>query len=135
MATQTSPFTDVPSIRAKGEFDSDQRWNESGVLPRQETKPDTTEAGSTAPTKGGKSCKCGCGMRVQKHDYVWGHKSRSRITTIPMGEKEAGVTYLGNTPLLLALSSINEQIDMYKQKIEKLESIKLQMQAMIEGEE
>lgn len=38
-----------------------------------------------------KTCACGCGMPVNKYDYVWGHKSGSRDSTIPMAAKHLGV--------------------------------------------
>jgi len=72
-----------------------------------------------------------------KHAYVWGHKSKSRINTIPMTAKDLPVSgavpgeyqrpvphyhpvAMPKTPAHLAIAQMHEQIGEFEQKIEKL---------------
>jgi hypothetical protein len=69
-----------------------------------------------------RTCACGCGMPVNKHDYVWGHKSGSRDSTIPMGAKQIhgnGGFGGGNDHIHLAVEQMREEIAEYEEEIAK----------------
>ncbi len=85
------------------------------------------------PTTAKKLCKCGCGMQVEKHDWVWGHKSGLRTKTISMAEKTDLPTIRGEagSPLHLAIDQIEEQIQQYQTEIEKLREVKQQIRDRI----
>jgi hypothetical protein len=92
---------------------------------------------SAVPPIGGRKCACGCGLPVMKYAYVWGHKSRSRVNTIPMTAKDVAwngaipneyqrvlTTYNAvatqRTTADHAISQMHEQIGDFVEKIEKL---------------
>jgi hypothetical protein len=92
----------------------------------------------SVPSFGAKKCACGCGLPVMKHAYVWGHKSKSSINTIPMTAKDFPMSgaspskyqrpvvapyhpvTMPKTPASLAIAQMHEQIGEFEEKIEKL---------------
>jgi hypothetical protein len=85
-----------------------------------ESSPQTENSGSEDLVEQ-KTCACGCGMPVNKHDYVWGHKSGSR-DTISMGAKHIhanGEPSGGNDHIHLAVEQMLKEIAEYEEEIVK----------------
>lgn len=100
-----------------------ERLKEAIEIMRRQVEPEedrTVVVEASGPSTGAKRCACGCGRRVIKHAYVWGHKSGSRLNTIPMREKGLGVSSAVATARHLAIGQMHEQIGQFEQQIEKL---------------
>jgi hypothetical protein len=86
-------------------------------LPRQ-----TDLNSESDPSIAKKTCACGCGQEVNKHGYVWGHKSGSRINTVAMAAKHLngdGEFNSGKNHIQLAIEQMFEEIAGFEEEIVK----------------
>lgn len=88
-----------------------------------EPVPAQTDLNSDSdPSMVKKTCACGCGQEVNKHGYVWGHKSGSHINTVPMAAKHLngnGGSNVGGNHIQPAIEQMIKEIAGFEKEIAK----------------